>query len=199
MSEMTKRTNEGEKKIVEIHKTEEERGKEDSNWTYISSKPQLPHLTIHYINNLSKTLTAFRQLKQIETATLASPIPSYQSMSDPFVLLQPTITELFSFDKTTTSSYDLLFRTIAETPSTEIQWKWWQEQFSLIVVHHVCSLFATNLPLLQRIIPSLLPSLFSGSFVLFWMDLSDSQRVSIQTRLSQLAEVSLFPSVTVCC
>lgn len=118
---MTKGNGKGEEEIVKINKTEEEKGKEkDSNWEYVSSKPVLPHLTIHYINNLSKTLTAFRQLKQIETATLASPIPSYQSMTDPFVLLQPTITELFSFDKTTTSSYDLLFRTIAETPSTEV-------------------------------------------------------------------------------
>ena len=118
---MTKRASEGEKEIVEMDKTEEGKGKEeDSNWKYVSSKPLLPHLTIHYINNLSKTLAAFRQLKQIETATLASPIPSYQSMTDPFIILQPTITELFSFDKTATSSYDLLFRTIAETPSTEV-------------------------------------------------------------------------------
>ena len=121
MSEMAKRTTGGGNEIVEINKSGDTKEEEqDPKWRCASSKSRFPHLTIHFVNNLSKTLTTFRQLKQIETATLASPIPSYQSMTDPFVLLQPTITELFSFDKTTTSSYDLLFRTITETPSTEV-------------------------------------------------------------------------------
>lgn len=66
----------------------------------------------------------------------------------------------------------------------------------LLVVRHVCREVSAFLPRLHAVVPSLLPSLFSGSFLLFWLDLAFSRQLSLQSRLSYLAGVSPPPAAT---
>ena len=78
-----------------------------------------------------------------------------------------------------------------------MQWEQWQQHVLLLVVRHACSTVSPFLPRLQAIVPSLLPSLFSGSFLLFWRELDFAQQFSLQNQLSTLAGVSPPPAVTV--
>ena len=78
-----------------------------------------------------------------------------------------------------------------------MQWEQWEQHVLLLVVRHVCRDVSPFLPRLHAIVPSLLPSLFSGSFLLFWLQLDSSRQLSLQSRLSYLAGVSPPPAATV--